>query len=173
VLLARRGHDRAFEELVRRRQRYIRGLLRRVAGDRELADDLAQETFFQAWRQLHRLRAPEAFGAWLRQIAVNLWLRHARRKQIPMGDLLDERREDVAAFSDNPIRHYDNRLDSDAALDRLGPAERLCIVLGYVEGLSHTEISGATGLPLGTVKSHISRATTKLRAWLEQETVKR
>ena len=172
MLLARRGHDRAFEELVRRRQWYVRGLLRQLAGNRELADDLAQDTFFQAWQHLDRLRAPEAFGVWLRRIAVNVWLRHARRKQIPMDHFFDVGEAQLTSLSDTPMLHSDHRLDFEAALDRLNPPERLCIALGYVEGLSHGEIAGETGLPLGTVKSHISRATTKLRAWFEQETVK-
>ena len=58
-------------------------------------------------------------------------------------------------------------LDLDRALARLSPEERLCVVLAYNEGLSHGEISAATGMPLGTVKSHIRRGAHNLRTLLD------
>jgi RNA polymerase sigma-70 factor (ECF subfamily) len=58
------------------------------------------------------------------------------------------------------------RLDVEAALARLRAPERLCIVLAYTEGMSHAEIAAAANLPLGTVKSHLARATARLRLWL-------
>jgi DNA-directed RNA polymerase specialized sigma24 family protein len=58
-------------------------------------------------------------------------------------------------------------LDLDRALARLAPDVRLCIVLAYSEGMSHGEISAATGLPLGTVKSHVRRGAQRLRASLQ------
>ena len=57
---------------------------------------------------------------------------------------------------------WDRRLDLDAALARLPPGARLCVVLGYSEGMSHAEISETTGIPLGTVKSHIARGAARL-----------
>ncbi len=77
--LAATGDHQAFAELVRRRQGMVRELMRRLCGDRAFAEDLAQQAFVQAWRQLGRLRAPGAFGPWLRAIAVNVWLQEARR----------------------------------------------------------------------------------------------
>ena len=74
----RRAATPPSEELVRRRHRAVRGLLGRVSGDPTLGDDLAQEAFMHAWKNLRQLRAPAAFGPWLRQIAVNVWLQHAR-----------------------------------------------------------------------------------------------
>ena len=161
VVLAQAGSDAAFEELVRRRHRAVRGLLRRVSGDPALGDDLAQETFMHAWKNLRRLRAPAAFGPWLRQIAVNIWLQHARRARIPMEDFVQE---EPAADSDAP--NVTRRVDLERALARLRPPERLCVVLAYAEGMSHGEICRATGMPLGTVKSHISRGVVRLRGWL-------
>ena len=68
----------AFEELVRRRERSLGGLLRQLCGNVALADDLAQQSLLQAWSRLTTLRAPAALGAWLRQIAVDTWLAHLR-----------------------------------------------------------------------------------------------
>ncbi len=158
-MLAAHGDDRAFAELVRRRQSTVRGMLRRMCGDASLADDLAQETFVQAWRTLAQLRNAGAFGGWLKQVAVRVWLQHARRAKLPIEALDDA--DDVAA------PEFAERLDLERALERLNPSQRLCVVLSYGEGLSHGEIADTTGWPLGTVKSHVARGGAKLKQWLQ------
>lgn len=160
--LAMLGDDAAFAELVRRRHSAIRQLLRRLSRDAALADDLAQQVFLQAWRTLRTLKAPGAFNAWLRKLAVNVWLQHVRVKQFVTESIeahVDaERAEETGAGV---------QLDLDAALAALTPVVRLCIVLAYNEGMSHGEITDATGLPLGTVKSHINRGVARLRKLLQ------
>ena len=165
VVLARQGDDVAFGELVRRRQRTVRDLLRRLSGNATVADDLAQDTFIHAWKNLARLRAPGAFGGWLRQIAVTTWLQHARRVEI----LMDVGEYEVAS---DLMPQMALKLDIEDALARLRPPERLCVTLAYAEGMSHREIATVTDLPLGTVKTHVARGATKLRKWLEGDTVK-
>jgi RNA polymerase sigma-70 factor, ECF subfamily len=155
--LAVAGDDEAFGELVRRRQESIRHLLRRLCRDATLADDLAQQAFLQAWRTVRTLRAPVAFGAWLRKIAVNVWLRHMRTRPTPS---LPNPGADSEAAAESTTGE---RLDLDRALSALPPDVRLCIVLSYAERMSHREVSEATGLPLGTVKSHIARGAERLR----------
>ena len=162
VELAQAGSDAAFEELVRRRQGAVRGLLGRVSGDPALGDDLAQEAFVHAWKNLRRLREPAAFGTWLRRIAVSIWLQHARRARIAMDSL---EQEEMEAGSDAP--DVTRRVDLERALARLRPPERLCVVLAYAEGMSHGEIAQAAKMPLGTVKSHVARGAARLRGWLE------
>jgi RNA polymerase sigma-70 factor (ECF subfamily) len=162
VVLAIRGDESAFAELVRLRQAWVRGLLKRLSGDPALADDLAQDTFLRAWQKLARLREPAAFGAWLRQIAVNIWLQHARRHRISM-EPLEESPRALNTPSEGGMSNAARRIDLAAALETLRPPERLCLVLAYAEGMSHGQIAEATGLPLGTVKSHVARATAKLR----------
>jgi RNA polymerase sigma-70 factor (ECF subfamily) len=159
--LAMGGDDDAYGELVRRRQEQIRHLLRRLCRDPALADDLAQQTFMQAWRTIRTLKAPGAFGAWLRKLAVNTWLQHARapgnRLEAPHADPLPE--EPYVASSAE-------QLDLDGALAQLPAPVRMCIVLAYAEHMSHREISELTALPLGTVKSHIARGAARLRELL-------
>ncbi|MEY4760327.1 MAG: Sigma-W factor [Pseudomonadota bacterium] len=159
VALAATGDDGAFDELVRRRQVWLRGLMRRFCGDPAQADDLAQQAFLQAWQRLPGLRAPGAFGAWLRQLALNVWLAEARKTPPPLTGL--DLPEVAAPEQDTGLLQ-----DLDKALSRLRPEERTCVVLAYAEGLSHGEIAAATGLPLGTVKSHVLRGATRLRALL-------
>lgn len=160
--LAITGDDSAYGELVRRRHSQIRDLLRRLCRDPALADDLAQQAFLQAWRRVRTLQSPAAFGGWLRKIAVNTWLQHIRAR----GD-----HATVAATEESSERESTpaqeamvaERLDLNGALSQLAPDARLCIVLAYGERMSHREITAATGLPLGTVKSHIARGAARLR----------
>lgn len=159
VRLAVLGDDAAFAELVRRRQSAIRSLLRRLCGESALAEDLAQQTFMAAWSQLTKLRQPAAFGGWLRQIAVNAWLAHLRREGAVWVSLPEEL--EIADAVEPAVA-----LDMEQLLARLKPAERVCVVLAHVEGLSHTEIAAATAWPLGTVKSHVLRGSARLRQWL-------
>ena len=161
VALAMGGDDDAYGGLVRRRQEQIRQLLRRLCRDAALADDLAQQTFVQGWRRIHTLKTPGAFGAWLRQLAVNTWLQHARAPGRRLERSLenpppDETREPTVA----------EQLDLDGALAQLPAPVRMCVVLAYAEHMSHREISAVTALPLGTVKSHIARGAARLRELL-------
>ena len=163
MALARSGDTGAFEELVRRRQGFVRGLMRQLCGDPALADDLAQEVFLLAWRKLKGLKRPEAFGGWLRRIAVNLFLQQTRRK-----DLVDPDSENLEKRKGAGDGDRTARMDLERALDLIRPGERLCVVLSYSQGLSHSEIGSVTGLPLGTVKSHIARGTARLRRYLAE-----
>jgi RNA polymerase sigma factor (sigma-70 family) len=160
VALAMNGDDTAYGELVRRRQDAIRHLLRRLTRDPALADDLAQQAFVRAWKSIRTLKSPAAFGAWLRKLAVNCWLQHARIKKHEVA-LADE-----ALCEGHASSRVTERLDLDAALATLPPHARLCIVLAYSEGMSHAEISESTAIPLGTVKSHIARGAAHLRELL-------
>lgn len=157
VSLARTGDRSAFAELVRRRQLAIRNFMRRCCGDATLADDLAQQVFLQVWLKIHTLRNANAFGAWLTRLAISAWLLHQRK-----NDALRSAEE----ITEAELAHRDSTslgMDLDQALAKLTDTERLCIVLSYQEGLSHTEIAELSDLPLGTVKSHILRGSKRLR----------
>jgi RNA polymerase sigma-70 factor (ECF subfamily) len=158
VMCAIAGDDNAYGELVRRRQSAIRQLLRRLCRDPALADDLAQQTFLQAWRSIHTLKSPAAFGGWLKKLAVNVWLQRARTER--PWQSTDDLESIPERCADPTIAE---RLDLDSALATLPPDVRLCITLAYAERMSHREICEATGLPLGTVKSHITRGAARLR----------
>jgi RNA polymerase sigma factor (sigma-70 family) len=160
--LAISGDDWAYGELVRRRQSWLRELLRRLCRDPALADDLAQQAFLQAWRRLRTLQSPAAFGGWLRKIAVNTWLQHVRaRGEHSVQPAPVEPPEDNDIPSHEPT--VAERIDLDRALSQLPADARLCIVLAYGERMSHREIAAATDMPLGTVKSHIARGAARLR----------
>ena len=157
IALACAGDDSVFAEVLRRRQARVRKFMYRLCRQTAVADDLAQQVFLTAWRSMGRLRSAVAFDGWLKRIMVNVWLQEVRRGKpatvtdVDVAELAE--RDDATAV----------RMDLDSALATLPPDMRLCVVLAYNEGLSHPEIVGLTGLPLGTVKSHIARGATRLR----------
>ena len=166
VVLAAGGDDEAFAELVRRRQSWLRALLRRLTRDAALADDLAQQAFMMAWQKLPQLRTPAAFAGWLRSLAVNLWLQGRRvRRELALDEFTATDLQMRPAAGTDPAA----ALDLDRVLAQIRPAERLCVVLCHAEGMSHAEIVATTGWPLGTVKSHVARGAARLRELLGEE----
>lgn len=155
--LSQSGNRDAFAELVTRRQIWIRNLMRRCCGDAVLADDLSQQVFMQAWRTVRQLQKASRFGPWLKRLAINTWLQHQRRNDPLRG--ADEH-EDANSVDKQTTSIA---MDLDRALATLSDDVRACIVLGYHERMTHDEISETTGIPLGTVKSHIRRGTKKLQ----------
>lgn len=160
VSLASRGDRDAFAELVRRRQTWIRTLMRRCCGDINLADDLSQQVFIQAWRKIRQLKEASKFGSWLKRMAINEWLQH-RRKQ---DALLNAQGVEGITLSNTDTTSLS--MDLDQAMRELPGPVSICIVLSYHERMSHGEIAELTGMQLGTVKSHIRRGSERLRKLL-------
>jgi RNA polymerase sigma-70 factor (ECF subfamily) len=154
----------AFGELVRRHQSDVRNFLRHLTGgDAALADDLAQETFIRAYRGLARFQGESKFTTWLLGIAQNLWRNDRRRQRsVPLEAAHLEQLEPVPS----PVDAGELSQDLAAALRQLSPDERTAIHLSYHQGLSHSEIAGVLGWPLGTVKTNLNRAKERLRPLL-------
>jgi RNA polymerase sigma factor (sigma-70 family) len=165
ALIARvvaRDDRNAFGELVRRYQSDLRALLRRLtAGDLLLADDLAQETFIKAYRNLARFEGSAKFSTWLYRIAYNTFVSNTRRSRtLGTEEFIEEAGEMV---------HEDNtgemhaRHDLNKAMHVLTLAERAALVLCYGRGLTHDEAAQVLKCPLGTVKTNVLRGKAKLR----------
>lgn len=152
-------HD-AFAELVRLHQSAIRQFLRRLTGaDWGRADDLAQETFWKAYRHLATFQGRGRFLSWLFGIAYQLFItdqRCARRATfVPLED-------DLAAEVDAGQRFADTRT-FDELMAMLRDEERAAVILHYRHELTHVEIADTLALPVGTVKTLIRRARLKLK----------
>lgn len=165
----------AFAELVRRHQSGVRACLRKLtAGNHALADDLAQETFVLAWRNLKSFRQEARFSTWLYRIATNCFLGDARkRKEELLGDRADavadddgERDAPDDALQADHARAASQKLDLERAMRVLTDAERAAIVQCYHNDLSHEEAAYVLGCPVGTVKTHVLRGKQKLKAAL-------
>jgi RNA polymerase sigma factor (sigma-70 family) len=165
----------AFAELVKRHQSAVRACLRKLtAGNHALADDLAQETFVLAWKNLKSFRQEARFSTWLYRIATNCWLADARkRKELLLGDREDhveddDETDDAAGgpTSGDHSRATALKVDMERALAVLSEAERAALVQCYHNDLSHEEAAFVLGCPVGTVKTHVFRAKQKLKVAL-------
>ncbi|MFN2542145.1 MAG: RNA polymerase sigma factor [Chthoniobacterales bacterium] len=153
----------AFGELVRRHQSSVRGLLRQLARtDTALADDLAQETFIRAYKNVRSFRGEARFSTWLYRIAYNCFREHARRRKELVGINEDQRlAEHDPQTTDAGLRH-----DLMHALTSLPLQERSAVLLCCQQGLSHDEASRVLDIPLGTLKTNVLRGREKLKKML-------
>ena len=148
-------NNRAFDQLVRKYQSPIRRyFLHQTCGDQELSDDLAQDTFLKAYTSLGSFKNLSSFSTWLYRIAYNVFYDYLRSHK--ETDDVDTYQTD-ARYS---VRQEDvgQRMDIYRALATLKEMERTCITLFYIGRPEHRKIAGITGCPVGTVKSHLSRA---------------
>ena len=156
------GDVAAFGELVKRHQSHVRAFLVRLTrGDRALADDLAQETFLEAFRKLDRFRGEGSFEGWLLGIAYSRFLMEARKRK--PGDALSE---DHCGASGGELAAA-ARLDLEKGMAQLTAPERAALTLHFALGCSHEETAAIMSVPLGTAKSYILRGRERLKGLLE------
>ena len=158
------GDQGAFKELVLRHNASIRGFLTRLSHDSHRADDLAQECFLQAYRNINQYQPSGQFSSWLIKIAHRCYLQEQR--------LLSSRAEKWQQFQagtesiEQSTSLVDTSLDIEKAFTTLSEKETTCLTLNYTLGYSHAEIADISGLPLGSIKTHIKTGKSKLRAKL-------
>jgi len=165
----------AFEELVRLYQNKVYALCNHLSGNRDDAQDLAQEVFIRAYRGLGGFRNEADFGTWLHRITVNVWLNLKRKKNGQPLVSLDEPyrgsdggeiEREVAAEDGDPIQALEEKEFRGlvrVALDSLSEEHRAVLVLREIEGYSYEEVSRLLGCSLGTVKSRLSRAREAMK----------
>lgn len=166
VAILERDDRGAFAVLVARHQSKVRTVLRRLTnGDAALADDLAQETFVLAWRNLRHFRFEARFSTWIYRIAFNAWQSEARKKREVLLDM-DDDAPPASSEAYDELPDIASRIDIERAMAMLSDGERAAITACYYADLSHEEAALALGMPLGTVKTHVLRAKAKLKARL-------
>jgi RNA polymerase sigma factor (sigma-70 family) len=164
---ARVGDRNAFARLVRAHQSRVRLQLRRLTqGDAALADDLAQETFVQAWLHLNDFRGDARLATWLHRIALTRFLQHVRRPRLPL-EWREPDTETAYAPAYDPRAVEGLECDVERALQALSEIQRLAVVHCFHLDLTHAEAAQVLGLPLGTLKSHLDRAKIRLRELLD------
>ncbi len=173
VALALSGSEEGYRCLAERFERPVFSILVRMVRDRALAEDLAQDAFVKAFRNLHRFDCGRKFSSWLFKIAHNTAIDHLRRKQLDIVPLERTSRDqpaaawEVVAASENEhpdrlVEHSELASGIEAALGTLRPAYRAILVLRFQEELSYEEISEVMDLPMGTVKVQLHRARKQL-----------
>jgi RNA polymerase sigma-70 factor (ECF subfamily) len=177
MLRVGRGDRAAFDEIVRRYSRKMINLAYQITGDRDQAEDLAQETFFRAYKSASRYTEIAKFSTWLYTIAINLCRNELRRRKFKpfsleeMAEREDEGkiRVDIADETTKPdselerkeIAHHVRR-----AVAQVPAKFRTALVLRDIQGLTYEEIGAILGLPEGTVKSRINRGRLKVKETL-------
>jgi RNA polymerase sigma-70 factor (ECF subfamily) len=168
---ARRGDDRAWEELVREHQEAVFRMAYLLLGDALDAEDVAQEAFVRAFRALGSFDVERALRPWLLRIVTNL--AHNRRRSI--GRYLAALRRVVQA-EPAPVAQLGERTSQEweartlwEAVRRLTRPEQEVVYMRYFLGLSEAEMASALEVAPGTVKSRLHRAMGRLRAVVDAE----
>ncbi|TAK76051.1 MAG: sigma-70 family RNA polymerase sigma factor [Dehalococcoidia bacterium] len=172
VVRAQSGDLTAFNTLVLRFQDGVYGLSLRMLGDPAAAEDVTQDAFVRAWQRLETFRGG-SFRAWLFTIAANRARDELRRRGRRPTLSLDEARDDDDRADLDPadagptaqelVEQAELRRALEAALLTLPDDWREIVVLADIEGLNYAEVAAVTRIPVGTVKSRLSRARGRLR----------
>jgi RNA polymerase sigma-70 factor (ECF subfamily) len=156
-----------YEDLVGRHGASLWRFALRLTGDRDEADELLQQTYFEAWKSLHTLREPAAGRAWLSRILQRRFQRWLRQQRA--GPRTEREVDEESDASDLLVPDLDalaRSEDVQRALDALVPERRLAFLLVFLEGYTCREAAERLGIPLGTVLSRIHRARAELRRHL-------
>jgi len=171
---ARGGDRQAFSQLARMMMNQVVGLTYRMTGDRQTAQDLAQDAFISAWENIRKFRGEARFSSWLYRIATNRVLNHLKAKSsqtvaLPQEETAGSR--SLISNIGNPERDFEQGRLRDEVIEfmaTLPPMQQTVFELRFYEDMPFEEISRTIGKALGTVKTHYRQAVIKLRARARQ-----
>lgn len=175
----------AFDEIVRRYGDKVFSLTYRMLGNRQEAEDVAQEVFITVFKTVDSFRGEAKFSTWLLRIAANQSknrIKYLARRPTEGGELDDAAQPGAPGATPGPVSHAqieapDKVLEAaetdrliQAAIAELDEEHRLLVILRDVEEMSYQEIGEITGLPEGTIKSRLHRARMAIKEFLDQHT---
>ena len=166
------GDKSAFEELVKRHQELVFSLSFKLTGNRELANDVAQEAFIRAWKAIGKFRGDSTFGTWIYRITVNTaWtLRKKAKKHYSLN--IEDTQEPVVIYEKKDPElvaiNSDLSLVLRKALNQIPLEQRIIVELKNIEGRSHKEIADYLDISVTAAKVRLHRAHQKLRNILEE-----
>jgi len=168
VMRARGGDRTAFAELAARSIGRLTAVARMILRDEFAAEDAVQETFIEAWRSLPGLREPEKFDAWARRLLVRACFRSVRRgRRLDAVEIRMTPGDEPAIAGHEHDIHLHDQLERGLA--RLSREQRTVVVLVYYLDLPLADAAAAMGVPVGTAKSRLNRATQALRAAIDAD----
>jgi RNA polymerase sigma-70 factor (ECF subfamily) len=168
VIRAREGDRDAFAELVSRSIGRLTAVARMILRDEYAAQDAVQDACIEAWRSLPGLREPDAFEGWLRRLLMRACFRTIRKSK-RVGNLEVQLTAGDEPSIAGPERNVDIHDQLERGLARLAPELRAAVVLVYYLDLPYAQAAEAMGVPMGTMKSRLNRATQVLRAEIEAD----
>jgi len=163
IAQVRTGNADAFAAVVERYQTPILRYLFRMTGDYELAKDLAQDTFFQAYKAITNTDSKLALKAWLYRIATNNALNSMRRGRLLRFTPLGGKESDPA--SENRIDSPTENLAVTEALRKVHKEQRVCMVLHFVEGFKYQEIAETLGISEEAVRKRVARGSLEFKRY--------
>lgn len=166
ILRCQTGDEVALAELIGQFSPGLRLYLSKVSGQPSLADDLLQETWFDAYRKINTLRDPASFTAWLYRIARDKAYRHLRRR-VPSSD--PDSFDLAEAIAVDDTFSPEDAEEVRAALDELPQEQREVLILRFVEDMDYEQIAEVINRPVGTVRSRLHYAKLAVRARLERK----
>ena len=168
VIRARDGDRDAFTALVTRSVGRLTAVARMILRDEYAAQDAVQDACIEAWRSLPGLREPAAFEGWLRRLLVRACFRTTRRSKRVRSVEIRLTPADEPAVAGAEL-HLDLHDQLERGLARLSAEQRAVVVLVHYLDLPLADAAKAMGIPLGTTKSRLSRATRALRAAIDAD----
>lgn len=159
IALVRAGNADAFAGIVEHYQSPIQRYLYRMTGDYELAKDLAQDTFVQAYKSILKTDSDLSLKPWLYRIAANNALQHHRRKKLISFIPLKK----AGLTTGNPADRADRSIAIEEALLKIPEKQRECLVLHFVEGFMYREIAGILGISEEAVRKRVARGSREFR----------
>jgi RNA polymerase sigma factor (sigma-70 family) len=167
VIRAMAGDHDAFTRLATASIGRLFAIARLILRESDLAEDAVQEALVAAWRDLSGLRDPDRFEAWLHRLVVRACYREARRAR-RLGRL-EGHVIRIEMGEPDESRAIADRDQIERGFRRLEPDQRAILVLHFFSGLTLSEVADVLGIPIGTVKSRLHRATQRMRADLDSE----
>ena len=166
------GDKSAFEELVKRHQDLVFSLSFKLTGNRELANDVAQESFIRAWKAIEKFRGDSTFGTWIYRITVNTaWTLRKKAKKHYSLNIKDTQEPVVIDEKKDPelvAINSDLSVVLRKALNQIPLEQRIIVELKNIEGRSHKEIADYLDISVTAAKVRLHRAHQKLRNILEE-----
>jgi len=159
--MVRAGEVDAFAEIVEHYQAPIQRYLYRLTGDYQIAQDLAQDTFLQAYKGILKTKADLSLKAWLYRIATNNALQHHRRKRRLSFIPLDKCKTSDIPITENEASLVGEKMAIQETLSKVPEEQRICLVLHFVEGFKYKEIAATLGISEDAVCKRVARGKQK------------
>ena len=166
------GDENAFTEIINRYLKLIYNFTYRLVGNKHSAEDISQEVFLKAWKNIKKFDSEKSFKTWIFSIAKNTSIDHLRkRKDIPIsmfdnedtGNVIEDNLKDEEPKADELFALAQNKEQVKKIVGELSIIQREVIILKYSNEMSLSEVAEIMKIPIDTAKSHHRRALIKMR----------
>jgi RNA polymerase sigma-70 factor (ECF subfamily) len=167
-----KGNLDAYGEIVREYQTSVFNVCLRILGDIQEAEDLTQEAFLRAYRNISQYDSFRPFGPWMRVLAANLCYNHLKKARLARAPLEDERgfpHQEPLRMPESLLEFSQEHQELYQKLWQLPEIQRYALELRHFQGLSYQEMAATLNIPLNTVRSHLYRARRKLAESLKEK----